>query len=227
MIEKIKVKLEYGMVSLVGVHGTPPLSHGNYFSLGGYYIVNMWYENLNHLNIQKEYLDGIKFGDGHVILIDEDIPDDFLNDKPCFTGSGGISKEAQKAIYKYMYPQFESLDCMCNYEADYKSFSPNSYRTSKAGLSLKSGTCSCCDREIKMNGDDEVTPEVFNQLVEIYNNFESKRPTSFMMKNIVVDGEVKMFAEQLEPDEALDTRYANKVRDNLYGGALKQSEETI
>jgi hypothetical protein len=77
---------EIGFISLVGfLKEEFPMKHGNYFSCDGYYIMNMWYENLEYLkqnNIIKigDKLEGVAFDKG-LILTDKKIPPDFLTKK--------------------------------------------------------------------------------------------------------------------------------------------------
>ena len=155
-------------MSLVGIiTDSYPVDYGNYFSLGGYHVLNMWYENLEHLNIKKPYLDAVKFGDRHIVIVDEDIPDEYLNNDPCFTGGGGMTQEDYREVYEFMHPEYKDLDCMCNNQAGYLSVSHRSWGGDAAGIKLYRGICLICDRTVFKNNDVEVSEDIYNKLSEI------------------------------------------------------------
>jgi len=167
-VEQIKVENKIGYVSLVGILNEKyPIDRGNYFSLGGYHVLNMWHENFEHLNLKKDYIDAVKFGRG-IIIIDNDIPDDYLNNKPCFTGGGGMYKEDRIEVLRYMFPGFDKLKCMCCDSAKHVSVHFDS-RTMGAsgGINLSSGTCMICDRKVFTHNDMEVSEEVYFKLRDI------------------------------------------------------------
>jgi hypothetical protein len=168
-METIKVKNEVGYVSLVGIIGDDyPLDRGNYFSLGGYHVLNMWYENFEHLGIRRDYIDAVKIGNKHIIIIDEDIPDDYLNNKPCFTGGGGMTKELYKEVFDFMFPKFHDLKCLCCESANNVSVS---FHTGiiggGGGISLAQGNCMICGREVLTNNNSEINQDVWDKLRDI------------------------------------------------------------
>jgi len=175
-MKKIKVKNEIGYVSLVGfLKKDFPMEHGNYFSLGGFHVLNMWYENFKHLALEKEFIDAIQFGESHIIIVDESIPDDYLNDDPCFTGGRGTTPEVNKEIYEFMYPRFSKLKCMCCSSAQYKSVRKSSSISSKAGISLSKGRCLICTREVLLNNNAEVSQEIWDKLLAVHSDAPSEQ----------------------------------------------------
>jgi hypothetical protein len=112
-----------GFSSLVGfVNNGYPMSRGNY-------MMNMWCENLEHLVEEKMIepnakLKGMAFGKG-VIITDERVPDGYLNESLCITGSHDMIEDMDKA-YRFFYKELKHLACLCNEEANYVSFSLSS-----------------------------------------------------------------------------------------------------
>lgn len=93
-----KIKPAIGMVSLVAVSGKDfPLSYGNYFSFSsGHYCLNMWAENLIEwlkLNPAEE-IEVLEIIDDKTfcVVIDENIPKEWVNSQMCYTGCFGISE---------------------------------------------------------------------------------------------------------------------------------------
>lgn len=163
-MKQIKVKNEIGYVSLVGfIENEFPMKNGNYFSLGGFHVLNMWEENFTHLKINKSEIDAIQFGEKNIVIIDESIPDDYLNDDPCFTGGRGTTPEVNKEIYEFMYTRFKKLKCMCCSSAQYKSVRKSSAISSKAGISLSKGRCAICLREVLLNNKAEVSQDMLQR----------------------------------------------------------------
>ncbi len=181
----------FGMQSLVGVFGTPPLSYGNYFALDGYYVLNMWAGNLRHLLTTKgrlknaQTLQVLASKVGKVCLVvDPRVPKVFRNDTLCFTGSGGynqLSREGYAELYQWMDPNWNpAKGCFCERPNEFRSV----YLTRWGGTE-RIGKCHICQREI-------------SQVVEaqpsgvIYLPYEMKTTTP------VVEGE-------------LDERYTKKI----------------
>lgn len=218
-MEQVRVKNQIGYVSLVGICGEKyPLDFGNYFSLGGYHVLNMWYENFKHLRLDKEYIDAVKFGDGHIVIVDADIPEDYLNDKPCFTGGSGTTPEVNKEIYEFMFPRHQKLKCMCCESANYTSVFKHMVHTNKAGISLSKGRCRICSREVLMNNNSEVDEETYNDLKKIYDKAPSNSGYYLMPYSMVESGPVIFESEEWEPNKNLLSRYAvKKINKNFYG----------
>jgi hypothetical protein len=101
-----------GSMSLVGCHGEPPLSFGNYFWLrDGPRVTNMWAENLTHA--RKNLLtDGKVHGwwwdgpadfhgavPGWFVVDDGRLPDDYYNDKMCWTGGPRPTADIAKEMF--------------------------------------------------------------------------------------------------------------------------------
>lgn len=157
-----------GYVSLVGIitHRFP-LSFGNYFSCDGYHMLNMWYENWNHLletGVIKETdkIKGTAFGNG-VIITDPKIPKDYLNKKLCFTGShGGIGP--MDDLYKFFYQEFSKLKCMCCEEAEYSSYVCNQRTVGNYPMQLDSGYCRICNRKLYFNYGKEISEDEYGIL---------------------------------------------------------------
>lgn len=98
-----KVPIRYGCQSLIGTLSTRPVDWGNYFSLivgeenADVRIANMWAENLK--DAESKFLDGEveltiyqhQKEDGRTLswalVTDDRIPDDYLYNKLCFTGT--------------------------------------------------------------------------------------------------------------------------------------------
>lgn len=165
-MKEITVKTNVGYVSLVEILGKDfPLSYGNYFSLGNHHVINMWHENFKHLIktgvIKTDTLKGMEFGFG-IVLTDKQIPKDYLNERPCFTGSHGTIKDI-KGIFKLMFPQYKDNECMCNEESEYVSVNINSWRAEEKGIQLSEGICYLCNRVVKMNNRREVSEEEYKK----------------------------------------------------------------
>lgn len=108
-----RIPINIGMTSLIGVHGIPPFSWGNYFWLvDGGRVLNFWEENLIAANQQFNLggeVDIIYFEGnpeerykGYCIIDDKRIPQDWYYNKLCFTGTYRPSKEIAKIIYDYL-----------------------------------------------------------------------------------------------------------------------------
>jgi hypothetical protein len=115
LFEYKKYRASIGIMSLVGVSGTPPHLFGNYFGLAdGPRVVNFWAENLKAAKSRflsdgmvrvRQYTEGQK----KWVLIDDDrIPSDWYYDKLCFTGSIRPPIEILEDMYKFHGdPNFE------------------------------------------------------------------------------------------------------------------------
>jgi hypothetical protein len=95
--------------SLIGVHGKPPHSWGNYFSLydpgdesgWGLRVWNFWAENLKaakHQFLDDGLVEIIRYTNG-CIIDDPRIPKDWYYNKLCFTGGPQCSLEEATEIY--------------------------------------------------------------------------------------------------------------------------------
>jgi hypothetical protein len=225
-MEQIRVKNEVGYISLVGIVADKyPVEYGNYFSLGGYHVLNMWHENFEHLNINKPYLDAVKFGDHHIAIVDEDIPDDYLNDSPCFTGGKGMTQEDYKEVYELMYPRYKELKCMCCESAKYVSVNKHSWTTETVGIRLAQGTCRICRREVLMNNNSEINKEVYDKLRQIQKEAPSESglyvaPHRMKTKDAMIIEAGAVYA----PNPALLSRYANKEVNKDFYGMVKISD---
>lgn len=104
--EEAAVVARVGAMSLIGVMGTPPVAHGNYFSLWcGIRIVNMWAENLEDAAAKflKDGLVKIRYWKDHDvgIIIDDRIPAEYFYDNLCFTGCGRPATEVILEMLKF------------------------------------------------------------------------------------------------------------------------------
>jgi hypothetical protein len=226
-MEEIKVDNRVGYVSLVGILGDDfPLSHGNYFSLGGYHVLNMWHENFEHLNITKDKIDAVKFGDNHIVIIDDDIPEDYLNDKPCFTGGRGVNKELYKEVYDYMFPKFDKLKCLCCESANNVSvfFNVRTVGKGTGGIALSKGNCRICGREVFANNNEEVSEEVYNKLREIKDSipYDGVYLSPYTITTVMDKGHV--YAPDI-PD-GIKSRYSKKKIDSSLYGTTKVGKES-
>lgn len=194
-------------MSLVGIiTDSYPVDYGNYFSLGGYHVLNMWHENLEHLNIKKPYLDAVKFGDRHIVIVDEDIPDEYLNDDPCFTGGGRMSPDEYREVYEFMYTRFKNLKCMCCSSAQYKSVRTTSGISSKVGISLSKGRCLICEREVLLNNNAEISQDIWDKLYAIHKEAPSESGVYFAPWRIKTTTEV--LSEDISPEMLNKSRYS-------------------
>ncbi|QIW90612.1 UNVERIFIED_ORG: hypothetical protein GCAPEGMB_00265 [Vibrio phage V07] len=128
-MKKAKITAQVGMMSLCGVSGSFPFSHGNYCSnTQGYYFVNLWAENLKHL-VANDYLpDGqievLLFRDNkrqnyvYAYVIDERVPKEALH-APYFCG---IATSVEIMRYHHQTPDDK---CLC-YSEDYRLLSMRS-----------------------------------------------------------------------------------------------------
>lgn len=220
-MEQIRVKNQVGYVSLVGfMEDKFPMKHGNYFSLGGYHVLNMWYENFKHLNLNKEYIDAVKFGDKNIVIVDADIPDDYLNNEPCFTGGGRTNPEINKEIYEFMFPKFKELKCMCCESAKYVSVYIHSYLSNRSGISLSRGACEICSRKILLNNKFEVSQEIYDKLQKIWHESPSEANLFLAPYQLATHIEV----DDWKPDAKLLSRYAKKRVNQNYYGIIKISD---
>ena len=164
-MEKVKIKVSaVTYISLVGfIANEFPMRRGNYFGCDKYHVLNMWHENLKHLIetgvLQKdEEIEGMSFGNG-IVITDSKIPKDFLNDKMCFTGDGGVDDIDE--LYKFFYKDFKGLDCMCCKEANMISYFPTMRTMGDYPINLTKGQCRICERNIYTNNDEEITEKEF------------------------------------------------------------------
>lgn len=109
--EEVYLPTVVGTQSLIGVSPQRPCSWGNYFWIpnpdpgaGSIRILNMWAENLEEA--RKRFLpDGkvkvLRYGN-RAIVIDDRIPDEWLYNKLCFTGGGGIDLDAAFVFYSIL-----------------------------------------------------------------------------------------------------------------------------
>jgi hypothetical protein len=218
-MQKVRVKNDIGYVSLVGINKEKyPVDYGNYFSLGGFHVLNMWYENFKHLELDKEFIDAVQFGDRHIVIIDEDVPDDYLNNEPCFTGGGGMTKGDRIDVLNYMFPGFSRLKCMCCDSAKHVSVSFNMGGGNSGGINLSKGTCMICDRQVFTNHKIEVSEEIWKQLYKI-------------SKSIPYDGAYLApyrIVTSIDPgfiyDETKSRYYKKEVDPNSYGEVSSKNE---
>lgn len=94
-MKKIKISSAIGCSSLVGVSGKFPFAHGNYCTNSeGYYFVNMWAENIRHLQATGQIDDEIevilfKSVDrtryAYAYVVDERVPKEAIH-SPYFCG---------------------------------------------------------------------------------------------------------------------------------------------
>ncbi|AGN30287.1 hypothetical protein VPFG_00288 [Vibrio phage nt-1] len=143
-MKKTKITARVGMMSLVGVSGSFPYARGNYCSnTQGYYFVNLWAENLEHL-INNGYLpDGqievLLFRDNkqqdyrYAYVIDERVPKEALH-APYFCG---IATSVEVMRYHYQTPDDK---CLCDTD-DYSVLSAHSW--DNKGRSVRH--CPQCD----------------------------------------------------------------------------------
>lgn len=128
-MKKIKIDAKVGMMSLVGVSGSFPYAHGNYCSnTQGYYFVNLWAENLEHLVANGYLPDGqievLLFRDNkqqnyrYAYVIDECVPKEAIH-APYFCG---IATSVEIMRYHYQTPDDK---CLCHTE-DYRILSMRS-----------------------------------------------------------------------------------------------------
>ena len=94
-VERRKIEASAGMHSLIGVHGDPPYGHANYFNFAsGPRCVNMWMENMSHLKeigaIGRQIEVEIWKDEDRAwaVVVDDQVPDNYIEDSPCFTGYG-------------------------------------------------------------------------------------------------------------------------------------------
>lgn len=164
---KIKVS-DVGYVSLVCfIKKNFPMSRGNYFSCGGYHMLNMWCENLENLvetGVLKndDEIEGVVFGGG-IVITDERIPKGYLNDSMCFTGS---HKEIGpiEDLYKFFYRDALVDGCLCTEKANMVSYRPTMYTMGDYPIKLTRGNCHICKREIFTNNGKEVSTAEFETL---------------------------------------------------------------
>jgi hypothetical protein len=240
-MKQIKVKNKIGYVSLVGFFENGfPMKNGNYFSLGGFHVLNMWEENFTHLKIDKPEIDAIQFGEKHIVIIDESIPDDYLNDDPCFTGGRGTTPEVNKEIYEFMYTRFKNLKCMCCSSAQYKSVRKSSAISSRAGISLSKGRCAICLREVLLNNKAEVSQEIWDKLLAIHSEAPSEQGMYLAPWRTVTTTEVisetdispdmltksrysikEVDLDEFKPSKKLKSRYATKKVNSEFYGIIK------
>lgn len=222
-MKQIKVKNEIGYVSLVGIlEKEHPLSFGNYFSLGGFHVLNMWYENFKHLNINKSLIDAVQFGDSHIVIVDKSIPDGYLNDEPCFTGGPGLSVDNYKELYDFMFPRYKDLKCLCCDSAKYVSVRKEIGRSAKAGLSLWEGKCRICNRHVYLNQNKEVDDKLWEELNKIYNKAPSEAGLVYVNWSIET---LKPEITGLENyDPKLLSRYAEKSVNSKYYSYIRAED---
>lgn len=110
-VETKRLPIQCAGMSLIGVGSKRPCSWGNYFYLvdgddrtRSLRIVNMWWENLEHL---KDDLGGeveLRIytdheGERWALVVDDRVPPDFLYNKLCWTGGYRASKEIARDMY--------------------------------------------------------------------------------------------------------------------------------
>lgn len=93
--DRRKIEASVGRHSLIGVHGDPPYDHANYFNFAsGPRCVNMWLENMSHLKeigaIKKDIEVELWKSKERLwaVVVDDRVPNDYIQDSPCFTGYG-------------------------------------------------------------------------------------------------------------------------------------------
>lgn len=161
------LELRVDMSSLVGICGEPPVSHGNYFALDGYYVLNMWLENLEALLAPGQPLAAAKKLKALVskqgktaYLVDPRIPLPYLNRRLCVTGSAGYNQLTQPAyveLYRLLVPDWNPAEgCLCQ--------RPNELRTvnwTRWGGPVRTGYCEICRREISQEVEAQSSGIVF------------------------------------------------------------------
>ena len=165
-MKKIKLKVsEGGYVSLVGfIRHEFPMKHGNYFSLDGHHVLNMWYENLAHLKESgvigdQDELEAMEFKGGAVIT-DPRIPEEYLNKTLCFTGAHGEIGPLDE-LYKFFHKDLNHLECLCCEEAGYVSYRVSCRTMGDYPFALTEGRCHLCRRPIFMNHGREISQEEY------------------------------------------------------------------
>jgi hypothetical protein len=113
------IPAKIGLISLVGIGGSPPHDFGNYFNFqSGERCLNMWGENLEFYtqkNAIKEVECLVFEEDGFKLafVIDERIPQDWLHDRLCVTGCGWHSRALCEACCCYVGASTEFRICGC------------------------------------------------------------------------------------------------------------------
>jgi hypothetical protein len=230
----VEISTSVCMTSLVGIYGEPPVSHGNYCSVNEGYLLNMWAENLEDLT-SKGILDGkmkaIKFGRGNYVVVDERIPEEYLNKKPCFTSCNGGFEDGDKRMIHHLCDNSVDLNkCLC----DQGIFSWNK---AYVGKGLKGGMCYECRvdiTEIKYhNRNKKVIVDKLNELQLDYKQLPGKilfikSDVYSVMNELLPDPKPKIIKvpwiiEQGEPIICGGSKYADKPVDisNYVTGIIK------
>ena len=160
-MHNVKLRLDQGFyVSLVGHSETQfPRRSGNYFHSDTQTIANMWHENLKHLIetgilSRSDCLDAVDFGGGLIAITDSRIPEGYLNKYPCFYGRFNYSPDE---LYRWFYPQFAHLPCLCGKDAEHKSLD------SRSGTGRTSyRVCQICRRDAFFVDKQEVGREEYD-----------------------------------------------------------------
>ncbi len=221
-----EIPTQIGMTSLVGImNKSYPVGYGNYCSVGHYgsgqehYLINLWAENLEHLQTKGKALSGVtkmlalvQVTGGQAIVVDPRIPKDYLNKEPCFTGGGGgYTTESYRELYQVMRPQWKPEEgCGCTEEQDY--FSVFFHRW---GGNQKHGRCRLCAKELVID-----TPPV-QQAGIVFAPYIPQTTTTEIMVDASVDQEkeFQIMWDALTPErqKELEERYSKPINPNFYG----------
>lgn len=216
------ISTQIGSSSLVGiVQDGFPLPYGNYFTMGGYSILNMWLENLEHLREEGGVLSNIptlkaycsKLG-STAIIVDERIPKNYLNETLCFTGASfpkaGL---AYREAYRLVTPDWETdpKTCFCDEKYNRKSVAWYMVNTMKG---VKEGTCRICARTFLHHFDP-----VPAGLITIPYVMKMKIPEVRLMDSIDTEKEItSLVKDGGEGLPGLLRRFAEKkVNPNFFG----------
>lgn len=171
----MKLDFKVGIVSLVGIIGTFPRGHGNYFSINYQgseaMVINMSHEDYCDVKSKGLTPDGIECkvfgynGTYAIYVVDERIPE---KARSCFHRYG-ISGPHVANILRSVY-DIDGFDCVMktNPELAYKLSSGTSYDyDSKPGYVIKTIRCGCCNLPHQMEPEVYKRPEIAQYKVEI------------------------------------------------------------
>lgn len=186
------VEPNIGGMSLIGVHGTPPHAHANYFSLTcGSRVLNFWAENLTaaakQFNLTTVKIRRYK-GDGYDVCLIDDvrIPREWYLTELCFTGSRIPPIEVLKDIF-----HFGDNNCI-RFKNDLERFTdPASYYTKKGwGYNPEAGVVSIPVNATTRKLSSDWTIEEIQPIVTIFNEDDEEE-----LERIITD---QIAAESVE-----------------------------
>lgn len=174
----MKLDFKVGIVSLVGVYGTFPRGHGNYFSINYQgseaMVVNLSYEDFNDIKAKGLCPDGIECkvygynGTYAIYVVDDRIPEKALKPFHRYGLSGAhvanILRDAN---------DIEGFGCvvearpdLANHVASRSHFDYDS----KPGYRIRTVTCGCCNKEHVLEPEVYKRPEIEKWKVETSND---------------------------------------------------------